>query len=108
MITLTKFHYLLSQPATLITRLSLHLKVIILFMISVSVAYFKKDDKTTGILILFQISMILVPVCYGLLMTLTIRGCMGSGGPQGVLALLTPDWNQITKPWYTDKINSSL
>ncbi len=43
--------------------------------------------------------MMLVPICYGLLMTLTIRGCMGPGGPQGVLALLTPDWTHITKPW---------
>ena len=42
--------------------------------------------------------MLLVPTCYGLLMTLTIRGCMGPGGPQGILALLDPDWSHITNP----------
>ena len=46
-----------------------------------------------------QVSMLLVPLCYGLLMTLTIRGCMGEGGPEGILALLAPDWSHITKPW---------
>ena len=42
--------------------------------------------------------MLLVPTCYGLLMTLTIRGCMEEGGPQGILALLAPDWSHITQP----------
>ena len=42
--------------------------------------------------------MLLVPTCYGLLMTLTIRGCMEDGGPQGILALLAPDWSHITSP----------
>jgi len=46
-----------------------------------------------------KVSMLLVPLCYGLLMTLTIRGCMGKGGPEGILALLAPDWSHITKPW---------
>ena len=49
-----------------------------------------------------QVSMVLVPTCYGLLMTLTIRACMGDGGmggPKGILALLDPDWSHITKPW---------
>lgn len=46
-----------------------------------------------------QVSMLLVPTCYGLLMTLTIRGCMGDGGPKGILALLAPDWTHITQPW---------
>ena len=43
--------------------------------------------------------MLLVPTCYGLLMTLTIRGCMAEGGPQGILTLLTPDWSHIQQPW---------
>eukprot|EP00093_Oithona_nana_P008682 08682.XXX_255129_257662_1 [CDS] Oithona nana genome sequencing. len=46
-----------------------------------------------------KVSMLLVPTCYGLLMTLTIRGCMGDGGPKGILALLAPDWTHITQPW---------
>jgi len=45
-----------------------------------------------------KVSMLLVPTCYGLLMTLTIRGCMEDGGPQGILALLAPDWSHITSP----------
>ena len=49
--------------------------------------------------ITFQVSILLVPLCYCLLMTLTIRGCMGAGGPQGILTLLAPDWSHITKPW---------
>ena len=48
---------------------------------------------------IIQVSMLLVPTCYGLLMTLTIRGCMGDGGPKGILALLAPDWTHITQPW---------
>ena len=43
--------------------------------------------------------MMLVPLCYGLLMTLTIRGCIEKGGPGGILALLAPDWSVITRPW---------
>ena len=43
--------------------------------------------------------MLLVPLCYGLLMTLTIRGCIEKGGPGGILALLAPDWSVITRPW---------
>jgi len=46
-----------------------------------------------------KVSMLVVPLCYGLLMTLTIRGCMGSGGPEGILALLAPEWGHITRPW---------
>ena len=42
--------------------------------------------------------MILVPICYGLLMTLTIRGCMEEGGPEGILLLLKADWTHITSP----------
>lgn len=49
--------------------------------------------------IAFQVSMMLVPLCYGLLMTLTIRGCIEKGGPGGILALLAPDWSVITRPW---------
>ena len=45
------------------------------------------------------VSMLLVPACYGLLMTLTIRGCMETGGHDGILKLLAPDWSHITKPW---------
>lgn len=40
-----------------------------------------------------KVSMLLVPLSYGLLMTLTIRGCLAPGGPDGVLTLLSPDWS---------------
>ena len=46
-----------------------------------------------------KVSILLVPVAYGLLMTLTIRGCMAEGGPAGILALLRPDWRHLSQPW---------
>ena len=39
-----------------------------------------------------------VPACYMLLVTLTIRTCLATGGPHGVLILLTPDWSVLTQP----------
>lgn len=46
-----------------------------------------------------KVSLLLIPLCYGLLMTLTIRACMAEGGPQGILALLSPDWSHMSQPW---------
>ena len=49
--------------------------------------------------IVFQVSILLVPTCYCLLMTLTIRGCMSPGGTDGIMRYLAPDWKHITQPW---------
>ena len=47
-----------------------------------------------------KISILIVPLCYGLLMTLTIRGCMAqTDGADRILALLRPDWSHISAPW---------
>ena len=46
-----------------------------------------------------KVSLLVVPLGYGLLMTLTIRACMAPGGPAGILALLRPDWSHISAPW---------
>ncbi len=46
-----------------------------------------------------KVSLLLVPLMYGLLMTLTIRGCLAPGGPGGVIALLSPDWSHAGRPW---------
>jgi len=45
-----------------------------------------------------KVSMLAVPTCFMLLVTLAIRTCLGRGGPQGVLHLLTPDWSVLTLP----------
>ena len=48
-----------------------------------------------------KISLVLVPLCYGLLITLVIRSFMDVDGPGGFLRLMTPDWavlSQVT-PW---------
>ena len=50
-------------------------------------------------LLSFQVSILLVPTCYCLLMTLTIRGCMSPGGTDGIMRYLAPDWKHITQPW---------
>merc|ERR1712079_983064 len=46
-----------------------------------------------------KVSILLVPTCYCLLMTLTIRGCMSPGGTDGIMRYLAPDWKHITQPW---------
>ena len=45
-----------------------------------------------------KVSMVAVPLAYMLLVTLTIRACLGEGVPQGVLDLLTPNWAVLTMP----------
>jgi SNF family Na+-dependent transporter len=45
-----------------------------------------------------RVSMAAVPAAYMLLMTLTIRTMLAAGGPQGVLALLAPDWAALARP----------
>jgi len=45
-----------------------------------------------------KVSMVAVPAAFMLLMTLTIRACLASGGPQGVIFLLSPDWSVLLQP----------
>ena len=39
-----------------------------------------------------KISLAVVPLCYGLLITLVIRACMDASGPGGFLAVMRPQW----------------
>ena len=32
-------------------------------------------------------------------MTLTIRGCIAPGAADGILALMSPDWSHLSRPW---------
>jgi len=45
-----------------------------------------------------KVCMVAVPAAFMLMMTLTIRACLATGGPQGVLLLLAPDWSVLTLP----------
>ena len=45
-----------------------------------------------------KVCLVAVPACFMLLVTLTIRTCLATGGPQGVLILLTPNWSVLTQP----------
>jgi SNF family Na+-dependent transporter len=45
-----------------------------------------------------KVCLICVPACFMILVTLTIRSCLASGGPHGVLLLLSPDWSVLTQP----------
>ena len=44
-----------------------------------------------------KVCLVSVPTCFLLLITLTIRTCLATGGPHGVLILLTPDWSVLTQ-----------
>uniref|UniRef100_A0A0K2TLA7 Sodium-dependent nutrient amino acid transporter 1 n=1 Tax=Lepeophtheirus salmonis TaxID=72036 RepID=A0A0K2TLA7_LEPSM len=46
-----------------------------------------------------KVSILIVVLCYGLLVTLTIRGFMANGAWTGVYKLLTPRWEYLNKPW---------
>ena len=39
-----------------------------------------------------------IPTAFMLLVTLTIRACMESGGPLGITALMAPNWEVMTQP----------
>ena len=39
-----------------------------------------------------------IPTAFMLLVTLTIRACMESGGPLGITALMAPNWDVMTQP----------
>ena len=45
-----------------------------------------------------KVCLVGVPACFMLMMILTIRSCLATGGPQGVLTLLTPNWSVFTQP----------
>jgi len=45
-----------------------------------------------------KVCLVAVPASFMLLVTLTIRTCLATGGPHGVLLLLTPDWSVLTQP----------
>lgn len=45
-----------------------------------------------------KVCLVAVPACFMLLVTLTIRTCLATGGPAGVMILLTPDWAVLTQP----------
>jgi hypothetical protein len=41
---------------------------------------------------------VVIPVLYMLLVSLVIRACIATGGLQGLTTLLSPDWEQLTRP----------
>jgi len=45
-----------------------------------------------------KVCMVAVPACYMLLVTLVIRTCLCTGGPQGVLTFLRPEWSLLKEP----------
>jgi len=45
-----------------------------------------------------KICMVLLPLMYMLLVSLTIRACIADGGIQGVTTLLSPNWTVMTSP----------
>ena len=53
-----------------------------------------------------KISLIFIPLCYGLLITLVIRSCMEQAGPQGFLTIMTPNWSVLSNvtPWLEAEI----
>ena len=45
-----------------------------------------------------QVCGLAIPTAFMLLVTLTIRACMESGGPLGITALMAPNWDVMTQP----------
>ena len=45
-----------------------------------------------------KVSMVMVPLCFMLMVTLVIRSCLADGAPQGVLMFLTPNWSLLKEP----------
>ena len=44
-----------------------------------------------------KVSLLLIPLCYGLLITLVIRSMMDPSGPSGFLSLMTPRWSVLSQ-----------
>jgi len=45
-----------------------------------------------------KVSMVTIPACFMIIVTLLIRTCLTTGGPQGVLTFLHPDWSLLKEP----------
>ena len=48
-----------------------------------------------------KVTLMLIPLIYGLMITLVIRSCMETNGPEGFLTLMTPNWRVLSHvtPW---------
>ena len=44
-----------------------------------------------------KVSLLVIPLCYGLLITLVIRSMMDEAGPAGFLSLMTPRWSVLSQ-----------
>ena len=44
-----------------------------------------------------KVCLLMLPVCFGLLITLCIRTCMDPEGPQGFLTLINPQWSALSQ-----------
>ena len=45
-----------------------------------------------------KLGLLLVPASFMLMVTLVIRSCLAPGAPQGIISLLSPDWDKLTQP----------
>ena len=45
-----------------------------------------------------KLGLVAVPAAFALLVSLTIRACLASGAPHGILTLLRPDWRVLASP----------
>lgn len=45
-----------------------------------------------------KVCMVSVPACFMLIVTLVIRACLETGGPEGVLTFLHPNWKLLKEP----------
>jgi len=50
-----------------------------------------------GVKVVGKVCLLLVPLCYGLLITLGIRTCMDQHGPTGFLSLINPEWTTLSQ-----------
>ena len=63
-----------------------------------SVVFYRLTTPPPPLRSVGKVCMAAVPASFMLLVTLTIRACLATGGPQGVLLLLAPDWGVLTQP----------
>ena len=67
-------------------------QTLVLSIVSVSVFVMTAAGTRT----LGKLGLVVVPVVFGLMVTLVIRSCLATGGPYGILTLLAPDWTYIS------------
>ena len=79
----------LEDLGTLSTQLLLVLGIATLTVFVLVVA----GTKSVG-----KVCMVTVPACFMIIVTLVIRACLATGGPQGVLSFLHPDWSLLKEP----------